>query len=233
MWMKERLINYGCSLLPSECDMFAWIDADLIFADTDWASKAVQKLKNNHVIQLFKRVFYLPQGHLDYQGEHVLTFPGIVYQKNCYKNWFEKRINKEIGFGAPGFAWAARRGFEIYDRDVAGSGDCVLADALLNTWDLHGHKTKYNQHMKDDISDWCNRLPSLSIDYLPVDVFHLWHGNINSRGYLKRHQAFIDNDFNPKEDIKLNGPVFQWNSTKTGLHEKVKDYFFSRQEDSN
>ena len=26
MWQKERLINYGVSQLPPECDKFAWVD---------------------------------------------------------------------------------------------------------------------------------------------------------------------------------------------------------------
>lgn len=236
MWMKERLINYACSLLPSNCDMFAWIDADIIFADPDWQHKAIQKLKHNDIIQLFKRVFYLPQGHTSYQGEQLITFPGVVYQKNCYENWLEKRRNREIGFGAPGFAWAARRtAFQngIYDRDIAGSGDCVLVDCLLDTWDLHGYDIKYNQFMKNDIENWCSKVQNLTTTYLPVDVFHLWHGNINNRAYLKRHKTFNDNDFNPNEDIKINGPVFEWNSSKPDLHKDVKNYFYARQEDLN
>ena len=60
MWQKERLINYGLSKLPAECKYFAWIDCDVMFHADDWCQQACEKLKTADVIQLFKKVFYMP-----------------------------------------------------------------------------------------------------------------------------------------------------------------------------
>src|SRR5690242_4331096 len=68
MWQKERLINYAVSQLPPECKYFGWLDCDIIFTQDDWAEQAVQKLQKAHVIQLFKKVIYLPQGHATFNG---------------------------------------------------------------------------------------------------------------------------------------------------------------------
>lgn len=229
MWLKERLVNHAMSVL--DLDAFAWIDADLMFLDDCWIDKAKDLLCKFDVLQLFKRVFYLPQGHKSYQGVCERSFDGIVHQRNLYSNWLDRRKNLELPFAAPGFAWAARReALKLYDRDIVGSGDCILADALLNSWDLHGFHTKYSDGMKQDIKSWASEIKGLKVGCLPVDVLHLWHGDIRNRGYMKRHSILTNHDYSPSDDITLNGPVFEWSSNKPGLHNDLVEYFCTRQD---
>lgn len=236
MWHKERLINYAVSILPDTCSAYAWIDCDLIFSD-DWLAKSEKQLEKHDVIQLFKRVYYLPRGDKEYQGRQLCMFQGIVYQRDWEINWLRGREEKLLPFAAPGFAWAARRDAfgeaGIYDRVIVGSGDAVLTDCLFNCWSLHGHEQKYNDATKRDIREWSATIEEkkLSVGYLPIDIFHLWHGNSKNRKYMGRHNYLLAHNFDPKVDIILKNNVYEWATPKTQMHEDVKQYFNQRRED--
>lgn len=234
MWQKERLINVALSCLPDSCDAVAWVDCDILFANQDWAKDTQDLLSRYDAIQLFKRVFHLPQGETSYQGRHTLSYAGIAYQRAMNDNWLKRRENKELPYAAPGFAWAARRSAfpkGIYDCDVVGSGDCVLVDQMFNCWNLHGHHHKFNTNTKSHIAKWGAELKNLHVHYLDSDVFHLWHGNLGNRKYMHRHSALLDNDYNPEVDIKLVDGVYEWATDKKDMHRKITDYFFQRQDD--
>ena len=238
MWQKERLINYGLSVLPDNCDYFAWLDCDLLFSDPNWVEIAIDKFKKSDILQLFKRVFYMPRGHTTWSGEKEIMLQGVIWQNIIHKNWLQRRKDKDLPFSAPGFAWAAKRSiFEdiggIYDRNIIGSGDTFLVDCLLDSWEIHGYSQKFTPGMKRDMSEWCAKFKSQDIDYdyLPIEIYHLWHGTLKNRRYMDRHDIILENNFDPNVDIILNDNVFEWNSHKDSMHEAIKQYFFDRKED--
>lgn len=241
MWQKERLINYGVSVLPPECKYFGWLDCDVIFSNPDWAKMAVEKLQKAHIIQLFKKVFYLPPGHKTFDGHsRIMAIQGVVWQKIIHKNWLERRRRKELPFSVPGFAWGARRDvFEdiggIYDRNIVGSGDTFLVDCYFDSWDIHGFAAKFTDHMKRDMLEWYSLLKKKQpiLDYLPIDIYHLWHGSLKNRQYMDRHDIILKYDYDPRTDIILKNNVYEWNSDKYGMHQDILAYFHSRQEDMN
>lgn len=239
MWQKERLINHGVSLLPAECKYFGWIDCDVLFPD-DWAEEAVSRLQTANILQLFKKVFYLPQGHQFYNGrDRLMAVQSVVWQWKVHRNWLERRRRKELPFSVPGFAWAARKSMfddiGIYDKNIIGSGDTFLVDCYLDSWDIHGFASKFNTAMKTDMLKWRETLMKKQpvLDYLPVDICHLWHGSLKNRRYMDRHDMISKYDFEPQTDIILKDHLYEWSSDKTGLHEDIKQYFFERREDSD
>jgi len=241
MWQKERLINYGVSKLPDDCKYYAWVDCDVMFHADEWAEMAVEKLKTADVIQLFKKVYYMPKGMLEYDGSKIPFIQSVAWQYRIHKNWLQRRKNRDLPFSVPGFAWACRRDFfdningnnGIYDRNIVGSGDTFLVDCYLDSWDIHGFASKFNQFMKTDLMAWCESLRSKNpvLDYIPVDVSHLWHGSIKNRKYMDRHDIILKYDFNPQEDIKLENNVYEWASDKPEMHNDIRQYFYDRQED--
>jgi hypothetical protein len=240
MWQKERLINYGISKLPKECKYFAWIDCDVLFSQADWHKQAIDKLKKADIIQLFKKVFYLSKDMHKYDPSVKIKFmQSVIWQKIIHKNWLERRINKELPFSAPGFAWAARKevfdDIGIYDKNIVGSGDTFLVDCYLNSWKIHGFASKFTQAMKADMNEWCEKLKEKNpiLDYLPIDIYHLWHGSLKNRGYMERHDIVLNYDYDPKTDIILNNDVYEWNTNKFGMHEEIKKYFHLRKEDQD
>jgi hypothetical protein len=238
MWQKERLINYGVSKLPDDCEYYAWIDCDVLFLEDNWIDLACEKLKSADVIQLFKKIYYMPKGMTVYDGSKIPTLQGVIWQWKIHKNWLQRRKSRDLPFSAPGFAWACRRDFftdlgGIYDRNIVGSGDTFLVDCYLDSWEIHGFSSKFNDHMKTSLMDYCQKLRNKKpvIDYIPVQISHLWHGNLKNRKYMDRHDIITKYDYDPKEDIRLENNVFEWNTDKTGMHEDIKQYFYERKED--
>lgn len=238
MWQKERLINYGVSKLPADCKYYAWIDCDVLFQDDNWAKLACEKLQKADVIQLFKKVLYMPNGMTEYDGTKIPNLQGVIWQWKIHKNWLQRRKNKELNFSAPGFAWACRREtFEemggLYDKNIVGSGDTFFVDCYLDSWDIHGYSSKFNDHMKENMMKWKDKLKSknLVLDYIPMDILHLWHGSLKNRKYMDRHDIILKYDYNPNEDIELINGVYEWCSNKPGMHSDIEQYFHDRKED--
>lgn len=238
MWQKERLINYGVSKLPPECKYFAWVDCDVMFHSDDWCAQACEKFQKADVVQLFKKVFYMPQGMLKYDGSKVPFMQSVAWQYRIHKNWLPRRRSGDLNFSVPGFAWAAKRElFEdlggLYDRNIVGSGDTFLVDCYLDSWDIHGFAKKFNEHLKEDLMAYCVKLKAKNpvLDYIPVDISHLWHGSLKNRKYMDRHDIILKYDYNPQEDVKLVNDVLEWNSDKVEMHNDIKQYFYDRKED--
>jgi len=241
MWQKERLINYGVSKLPDNCDYYAWIDCDVMFHDENWAKLAEEKLQTADVIQLFKKVYYMPNGMLKYDGTKVPSIQSVAWQWKIHNNWLIRRKNSELPFSVPGFAWACRRDLfdningqdGIYDRNIVGSGDTFLVDCYLNSWDIHGFASKFNDAMKTDLMKWCNALRAKKpvLDYIPVDISHLWHGSLKNRKYMDRHDIILKYDYNPQDDITLINNVYEWSTDKHEMHNDIRQYFYNRKED--
>jgi predicted glycosyltransferase involved in capsule biosynthesis len=239
MWQKERLINYGISKLPPDCKYFGWLDCDVIFSVDNWVELAVQKLQDSEIVQLYKRVSYMPKGHTEWRGEKICMLQSVIWQKIIHKNWLNRRRTKELPFSTPGFAWSARKetfaDIGIYDRNIIGSGDTFLVDCYLESWDIHGYAEKFTEGMKKDMMEWKALLDEkkVNVDFIPIDIYHLWHGSLKNRKYMDRHDIVLKYDYDPAKDIVLadNG-VFEWASDKVGMHEDIKGYFHQRQEDN-
>ncbi len=51
LWQKERLLNIGIKNLPSDCDKFAWIDADIFFLNDKWIEQTCDLLEKYAIVQ--------------------------------------------------------------------------------------------------------------------------------------------------------------------------------------
>lgn len=234
MWQKEQIINYALDNYMGNEKTFAWIDCDVLFKDNSWIKQAEEKLEKADIIQLFKKVYLLKKGEISYGGAHNMFFQSVLWQYKIHKNWLERRRNKELPFSHPGFAWAARRDVfkdGLYPYSITGSGDTLMVDSLLNSWDIHSYSRKFTQEMWTSINRWKNKLKNITLDYIPEDIYHLWHGSIKNRAYTTRHNILVDYNFNPDKDVIIKNNVLEWNSDKLELHNAVKEYFFKRNED--
>ena len=231
MWQKECLINYALERVKTK--YFAWVDADLLFPD-GWYEQTLEKLEINNIVQLFKRVVYLPKGHTVYTGERIQLLQGIIWQYKTHKNWLKRRLVKDLNFAAPGFAWAAHTSLfpnGLYDKCISGSGDTFLCDLLLGSERLHSYFGKMTDRMKEDRELFKNSLDEFKFDYLPIEIHHLQHGELKNRNYTDRHDILKKYEFDPQKDIiKVDG-VYEWATNKPGLREELKNYFSERKED--
>jgi hypothetical protein len=247
LWQKERMLNWAMTRLPAECRYFAWLDADILLGNDDWIEMAVSQLQKVHAVHLFEKIVYLPPGHkttrlrFEPVWQNNLGYGvykhGIAWQAKAYPDWLELRRRGQLHYSVPGGAWAARRdviaNIGLYDRHVLGGNDTIFADALLGAWGIHGYLTNSGDRLRRDALIWGQTLARTNptYSYLPQDAFHLFHGSLDDRQYVRRDQLLLDHDFDPQADIRRDGDVFEWTSNKPRLHAAVADYFSSRKED--
>jgi hypothetical protein len=238
LWQKERMINYAMTQLPKECKYIAWVDGDVLFQDNNWADLAVNMLQTNDVLQLFQEVYHLPPKESTFSGKHVGLERSFVWQIKNHANALDLRRANKLPYATVGFAWAARKEIfdrvgGMYDKHVLGSNDNLVIDCCLNSFDLHHYWNNVNDELKADMKEWAARfgVGTFRVDYLPVTIYHLFHGHKKFRGYIGREQIVKKYKYDPKVDIRLENNVYEWNTDKPGLHEDCHNYFYTRKED--
>jgi len=231
LWHKERLLNLLCKKLPKNYQKILWLDSDIRWKDDKCIEKTEKLLDEYKIVQPFGNSVYLKKnGTLLKNKEGV--FSGYI--KNDKKSFLVLNYSS-------GFAWASRREFfekfGLFDRGILGAGDGFMANAFTKnlTFDLCVERFKWNNDIVRDYLNWA--LPVIdyvgdSINYLDLEVYHNWHGDLKNRKYL--HRAEILKNFNPftmlKEDE--NG-VWNWTDlVDDEIKNKVINYFRERKEDA-
>ena len=150
----------------------------------------IEKLQRYSFVQLFQLSSFLgPAGKKQvlrkdvsfvYAMQHGIS-TNRTRASNCYVH--------------PGYAWAMRR--EMFDRmgglieySILGGGEIHFAYALFNRI----HETiPINLHpdYRRLTKIWADRVAQLSaygysVSYLPIHLWHHWHGNRMDRGYAER-----------------------------------------------
>jgi hypothetical protein len=235
LWQKERLVNEAAKQVPSHCRKIAWIDADILFENPNWARSASQMLETVPVVQLCERVARLPRGHHAYlgKGEVWETF-GSVYARDP-----TAMDSGLFGLhGHTGFGWAARREIiddhGLYDACVVGGADHVMAHAFCGDWDsqcigkMMGAGSAWHEHARD----WAKNLyPSIRsrVGVIRGTALHLWHGEIASRGHDTRYRILKEGGFNPREDLSLTTEgAWLWRGKRVDTYNRVSEYMLTR-----
>lgn len=218
LWQKEALLNVGLKDLPTEVDRFAWLDADILFDNPDWAKDASRLLDHFRLLQLFREV----------DGQ-----PGTVVAQHFAR---DSRLIE----GHPGYAWAARREWfpGFYDRAVVGGADNILGWAAFGTaglWPGFGRERCYFSDLQiADIVRWSKEFHQAidqRIACVEGSIRHFEHGSAQNRRYLERLLILKRHDFDPVSDVRLNfDGALEWASDKARLRREVARYFEERAE---
>jgi hypothetical protein len=235
LWQKETLINRGLSLVPAGCTKVAWIDADVLFQNSDWAVIASERLDRLAVVQLAETMVRLPRGASEYDGAgQAWESFGSVYQDHP-----NALLAGNFAYhGHTGFGWAARRSVldhaGLYTGCIAGGGDDVMAHAFCGDWEspciarVMGLGTAWHRHAVA----WAMKMYPLVRARLGVvegAALHLWHGDASSRQYVPRHTALREAGFDPDRDVELDeGGCWRWASNKPAMHAALDAYLVRR-----
>jgi len=149
--------------------------------------------------------------------------------------------------GHVGFAWAAKRTVlqtcPLYEKALIGGADHIIAHAAAGQIP-HVCITKSFTDNIDEVNEWSRQFfwacdgrvkngkypvaPKPKIGYVTGDLYHLWHGDINKRQYLKRIQ-----DFTPQtKNITQKDPNGLYITHKNDDH-YIKNYFREREVSSS
>ena len=235
LWHKENLINYTLRRLPKEANYIAWIDADIEFQNPRWAEETIEKLQEYNVVQPWSSCIDMgPKSEI----MKIYTCFCKVYHDN-------NRVYYPKGFGGyeyahPGYAFAYRRETldglgGVIDFAIAGSGDHHMACALVGvvTQSCHGEiHDSYRQALLN-YQNLCNRFVQKKIGYVEGIILHNFHGKKQDRQYVSRWDILLKHHFNLNTDISydING-IIKFNGNKPSLEMDLRNYSYSRNEDS-
>jgi hypothetical protein len=231
LWHKENMINIGVKkLLPPNWKTVAWIDADVEFENPYWAADTLRILNGSRdIVQLYSHCVDMAR---DMTAMRVFQSFGFQYSKGL------KYTMSGVNFFHPGFAWACtRRAFEklggMYEHAILGSGDYIMTMALINKaieCVNRGETEEYLQH----VLEYEQQMKRLRLGYIPGVIRHHYHGSKNNRGYDHRWKILIKYAYNPRIHVTHDkqGLLVPTKACPEDMLKEIRDYFFSRQEDS-
>jgi hypothetical protein len=240
LWQKERLFNLGLRFIPKEVENIIWLDSDILFENTNWFLETEEKLNQYGVVQPFSEVYRMKKDIYvkTKSEEHWLSF-ALQFNRNptlCSRGDF-------ILHGHSGFAWGIKRKIldtgKFYDACVAGSGDHMMAHAFVGDWDspcinrILGENSPHKKHYLE----WCKKIyPSIkaNLGFVEGKIYHLWHGDIENRKYVKRNIELESMQFDPKKHLTVDASgLYKWTKAAKHFEAWAKQYFMERLEDGN
>lgn len=209
LWHKESLLNGLIKNLPQEFKYVFWVDADVIFTNKNWMLDAVAELQpqKNRMVQLFEYCIHLEQDELkpsfDYKSERLGVSNPKLRHPRMWRSFGANFATTDYSVdenydrhGHVGFAWGARRSvvdaMPLYDKALIGGADHIMAHAAAGHINHNCIRKSFTDDI-DAINDWSEqfrRVVGQRVGYVKGDLFHIWHGDVAKRQYLKRIQDF-------------------------------------------
>ncbi len=228
MWQLERMTNHIIAGLPDRYTKVAWLDTDVFFENRNWFRETSEALDQYQVIQPFRDAVWLKE-----DGSEMRRLPGVVHAMTD-----SRRLACDPAKIHPGFAWAARRELigkhGLPDFSILGGADRILANAVFDV-EWAREMSYFPLAVQQRIRDWRTQFSADVKDragHLNGAIYHLWHGSLAHRKYHVRNLPLLAYDFDPAVDIRVGDDgAWHWASEKPGLHEAVREYFFSRRSD--
>jgi hypothetical protein len=245
LWQKERLLNIALEFLPGDCRDVAWMDCDVVFAGEDWAERASQALERYSLVHLFSEGRRLERAASTDppawdRVERVAEGVGkkLAANEAAPEDLFESDAQLRLG-PIVGFAWAARRAVldehGLYDACILGTGDRAILCAALGELAHAVRAAHMNARQVEHYRRWAAPFfPTMGgrVGCIEGRIFHLWHGDAKDRKYSERNRLLRQFDFDPFTDIAIDREgCWQWGTAKPAMHEYVRRYFASRNED--
>jgi hypothetical protein len=230
LWHKENMVNLAVkNLLPKNYKAFAWIDADVEFESNTWSLDTL-KLLNGYkdVVQIFSHAVDMDK---DETTLNIFNSFGYSYAKN------KQYTSKGLDYWHPGFAWAiTRKAYEkigkLYDVGVLGSGDNIMAFALINK-SKHYVNSKYSDDYNNSMLEFQEKAKTLRLGYVPGVIRHYYHGKKKNRNYVERTTILAKYQYSPVKDVTYdkNGIIVPTECFSNEFKEDIMSYFRERKED--
>jgi hypothetical protein len=230
LWHKENMVNLAVkNLLPKNYKAFAWIDADVEFESNTWSLDTL-KLLNGYkdVVQIFSHAVDMDK---DETTLNIFNSFGYNYAKN------KQYTSKGLDYWHPGFAWAiTRKAYEkigkLYDVGVLGSGDNIMAFALINK-SKHYVNAKYSDDYNNSMLEFQEKAKTLRLGYVPGVIRHYYHGKKKNRNYVERTTILAKYQYSPLKDITYdkNGIIVPTECFSSEFRDDIMNYFWERKED--
>ena len=230
LWHKENMINLGVKyLLPKDYKAFAWIDADVEFDSSTWALDTLKILNGyRDIVQIFSHCI-----DMDQEKNNLNVFNSFGY---CFEKQ-KKYTTKGTDYWHPGYAWAiTRKAYEkingIYDKGILGSGDSIIAMALINKCNLINN-VDYSKDYNNSMLEYQKLASKLRLGYIPGIIRHYYHGSKINRKYTERWKILMKYNYSPSTHITYDssGIIIPTKSFSKDFKDEILNYFKERKED--
>jgi len=241
MWQKERLLNIGIDLLPSNTDIVIIADTDIVFGREDFVDILCKSLEQYKVVQCFSdTLVFNPLLELDdvnfFKLNHNLTYNFCNMGTSVVRNHLiNGAINRSDS--AYGLAWAFRydilKSIKLFDYNIIGSGDKLLFGALFDI--LFKHEVA-----GINIKPYVEYTKNLSLYVKPEEVsfvndltvYSMYHGELVNRRYVERHDILTNHLFDCSKDlIDIENKPFRFSDHVTvDLKNNILRYFLNRKD---
>ena len=246
-WNKENLVNIGMQRLPKDAKYIAWIDADVTFRNSSWASDTVHALQQYPIVQPWSCALDLgPDGEpMFVKGTHLQTsFAKVWHETGSIDGWLSQRSGKspmDYSYPHPGYAWAARRDAlesmgGLIEASGLGAGDHQMAMGVIGHIEkaVHGSTNPVYQHMIRSYGERAYAVTGGNLGYVRGVLEHSFHGAKDKRKYQERWDVLVEHDFNPHTDLRRNlDGVLELAGNKPAMTRDFDRYFRQRDEDAN
>jgi hypothetical protein len=213
LWHKEALLNGVIAKLPRQFEYIFWVDADVLFTNKDWIVDAVGQFKKGaKVLQPFEFCVHLDKDETKpsynlapikreiLNGKHDKFGVGRTVWRSFCANISSGSLyalsEQYDTHGHVGFAWGATRDLltrvPLYDRALIGGADHIMAHAAAGQIPHECIAKSFTEDIQA-VNDWSRRFYQAAqgrIGYVSGDLFHIWHGDLKNRQYLKRIREF-------------------------------------------
>jgi len=240
LWHKEALLNRVLFNLPQNYKYVFWLDTDVLFTNKNWLVEGVKQLQSHNIIQPFEYCVHLQQNQLTPDFDLKLHRETVSDPKKRHPqvwrsfaaNHATTTFSRDTDYdrhGHVGFAWGARRELldqvPLYDKALIGGADHIMAHAAAG----HIPHQCITKSFTDNISEverWSKNFHYVmcgKISYVSGDLYHIWHGAIENRQYLKRIK-----DFTP-ETTKIQTRDDNGLYVKVGNNKYMEEYYRQRE----
>jgi hypothetical protein len=230
LFHKERLWNIAARTL-TDATRLIFLDADLVFAESDWLDRCLDALDRHDVIQPYSTARWLDERGL------------VDMERPPSTDAIRDGLRPALKYYHPGFGFGIRReAFDklggFYDRSVSGNGDALFALALRDNI-LHDVVAAWfcNRQDKTIASDSYKTYKSRAVacnfkvgSPAGVTVTHLWHGSRDNRQYIERGDMFPRRSDGEYAVHESDSGLLEWDDVAAG-NRSVSPYFVGKRDD--
>jgi hypothetical protein len=210
LWHKESLLNKIIADLPPYFKYVFWLDADVLFTNQNWLVESVNELKERAaIVQPFEYCVHLQRNkltpHFNIEIERKAATNANLRHQDLWRSFaancnLSPRVlavseNYDV-HGHVGFAWGARREVldqcPLYDRALIGGADHIIAHAAMGQIPHSCIRKGFADNIKE-VELWSRlfyKAVKGQVSYANGDLYHIWHGDLSARQYLKRVMEF-------------------------------------------
>ncbi len=236
MFHKEKLLERLEREVPASYTKLCWVDCDIVFQKADWYDATSVQLDKVAIVQPYGRCQWLLPDLRTPMLANNSAAANIDEIRAAHAAGISDRLN-----GHPGFAMAMRRGHvRHFTWSVVGGGDAVFFRGVCGMVSEFANQ-RMRELMEPVCTEWVTDARSKHTKEMGCvhgDIWHMWHGPINSRQYYDRYKQFIAVVPKDVKDIRellvenADG-VWSWRTDVRGaLNKMMLHYFNGRDDDS-